>query len=517
MRRAPCTCIAVLLCLVGTQVHAQAMDLTGSQVVQQRPLELAFLVRSDTLPTSRAAHCVEGSFEVGNQHLPADEVQVTYTSSERPGWYRAVLRHPHIVDASALVARLVLRCPALYERELVIQTLPAEPGAPPMILAGAPVRRTQTAPDGPTHLQAERSPLARRTPVLPEPSLREAAASPNSTQPSRRPTPLTHAPETPALLQEEITRLRQELALERAKLQPRPFSTGTRLHRTAEPAPTNWDRAAWLGLAIPLLALLPWLRRRRSGRGPRIKLMEISTPQIPAQTQTEPELRNVSIPPRQPTPVPKPAPQASLPTTLAIDPPALTELALTPPSNDDLIPPTAAPTGAASLEDRDAAVFTRQVEDLVSDGYIGVAVELLEKSLHAGAAKNPWLLLQLLGLHQRMGHLVEVAQTISLLQTLYRVHLPTASGQILEGKDLLSQPPRLLDSLCTCWSSPMAAATLEDWLFRVPGPTWDLATFEDLLLLHAVAQNRIEDEAVKSQPAEPVRFEAVLEWSTDEA
>lgn len=503
MRRVFSTCIALWVCgAVGGSVQAQAIDPSTAHVTLHQPFALDLLVRGDALAASRSKHCLSGDFQSGSHHLPADEVQLSLAPSERPGWYRARFQHTHVVADPSLVARIVVRCPALYERELVLQALPASTEAVIMTSAMQPMdaKNLPVAPAGRHKSRSSARPSQR------EKQKHTAEAQTWPSKPNRLPEQQAPYSATAQQFKREVERLQQELSRERAEI--------TRLKNQAAPALEHqpapaiaiaWHPAAWAGLALPLIGLIPLLKRRRAAAAKRIHTMEIALP-LERAAAPAPE-----TPPRPPL---EPEDPAS-PRRPGEEPCATSQAPVQPMHNHDLIPATVVTPGAASLEDREAAVFTCQVDQLVGNGYIGVAVDLLEKSLHAGVAKNPWLLLQLLALRQRLGHLSEAAQTISLTQTLYRVSLPTLGGLTMEGQDLLTQP-RLLDEITLAWHSPQASAVLEDLIFGAPGPSWDLATFNDLLLLHAIAQNRTADTPLSQDNAATRHFEPVLEWSVDD-
>lgn len=291
------------------------------------------------------------------------------------------------------------------------------------------------------------------------------------------------------------------------------FDTGTQPIDAAPPAaktsglalPSTIGRAAFdpalLGSAALLAALLPlarWWHRR--SRLPRVHTMEVTLPKVSQES-------------------PLPTPPAALgPTSghAAAETPTSRRCVILEerPEQVDLIPPTPIPEGAASLADREAARFALQVQGLAEEGYRDVAVALLEKALTATPARNPWLMLQLLALHEQDGRLDRMAELISELQTLYRVQLPVLRGAVRQGHGLLEHPS-LSQQIEPYWNTDDAVEILEDLIYRVPGPTWDLAAFSDLLLLHAIARDRSPLEA-SATPAPTKAFEPVLEWTIDE-
>lgn len=478
-------CIGLAACALGAPAPAQSIDPAGAELALHRPFSLRLFVRSDTpLTAARVAACVEAEFQSGDIHLPADEIRVSVEPANPGGWQWLRFEHPHVVDDPAMLARVALQCPARFEREFVILArtdLPQDTQkvSPPP----GPALRTALASGAPSTATRRVEPLAGTAPA-----------------PAPAPAPQSNASPTMPVAPEviELAALRAELAALKTSVAQARASTPAQAAPAPATAPLEpavseaWPRPALLGLAATLLATIP-LRRRwpRHSRLPRLRSMEIVLPRAD----------EARVP-------------ASVAAAAAKAPPPGEHVAVEGrPEPPTLIPPTALPPGAASLADHDAARFTCQVDRLVEDGYPQVAIDLLEKSLDAGPARNPWLLLQLLTLHDRLGHPDRVAQVIAELQTLYRVHLPRVGGVIRVGRGLLEMP-ELLERLSAAWKSPELIEELEDLIFRVPGPTWDLATFQDLLLLHAVAANRSpETLATPPAPATAAPFEPVLEWT----
>lgn len=499
--------------VVEADVWSQSIDPASAQLALHRPFALRLLVRTDTPMTgTHAAACIDADFQNGHTHLVSDHMQVTLTQAERPGWQEVLFRHPHVVDEPVVLARIAIRCPARFEREFVLEAIPGGTTDGVSMHALASATRPAAVAAVPTEAAAHTARLhlanvheTHRAPGKAEPAATITARS--SPQPATLTPPQQHPDARTAeqlALQAENKRLRRELAEAR---QSRPSAT---------PPPTNdgapsWQQAAALGLTLPLLGLLPLLRRWRGKLLPSIKTMDISQPAAPQDPGTWPATTTAPIAPAKAAHT-----RGRGATTEAVIAPTPTAPVVSPIGelSTALIPPTVVPAGGASLADPDAAIFTCQVDKLVQDGYIGVAISLLEKSLDAGPAKNPWLLLQLLALYERLGQRGDAARLISQLQTLYRVHLPMVGGQHLCGKALLDLPD-LLAEVSEAWRSPDLVQQLEDWLLATTGPTWDLATFEDLLLLHAIARNR-PDAAPVTTPDPAPRIDHVLEWTLDD-
>lgn len=500
--------------VVEADAWSQSIDPASAQLALHQPFVLRLLVRMDTPMTgTQAAACIDADFQNGHTHLVSDHMQVTLTQAGRPGWQEVLFRHPHVVDEPVVLARIALRCPARFEREFVLEAIPgtptdvASPHAAPAPTRPPAVAAVPTNAVG--RITRQHQAAANQTPhAVAKAETADTFTARNNPHSATQTPPQQHQDTRNAeqlALQAENRRLRRELA------EARQSTPLTSTSRTTDGDP-SWQQAATLGLALPLLGLLPLLRRWRSSLLPRIKTMDISQPITCGGPEPH---RSTNAAPVTPATAAQPLAQGAARDAIAASTPVPPVVSPIGELSTTLIPPTVIPAGGASLADPDAAVFTCQVDKLVQDGYVGVAINLLEKSLDAGPAKNPWLLLQLLALYERLGQRGDAARLISQLQTLYRVHLPMVGGQHLYGKALLDQPELLAD-VSEAWQSPDLMQQLEELLIATTGPTWDLATFEDLLLLHAIARNRPEEAAPVTTPDPAPHLEHVLEWTLDD-
>lgn len=485
-----CACLLVLG--AADTVRAQSMDPSTATLALHRPFQLHLPVRTDLtgLTGARLSRCIEADFQSGSTLLFSDQMKVSLQAAGRDGWQLLVFEHPHVVREAQLMAHVVLHCPARLEREFAVEAQ----AAPAALAAMAPATlepSTAAAPSAPiatTARPSASSGVRARTLALTGPSTSTATAL--EAQRLRDEVKRLHA----ALQTSQLSAAPQRTADAHATVTTK--SAAPAVPATAEPGPRNGatrllddlpEHSPLLGLAGGLCLLVPLLRWwRRRPRLPKLALMEVAQPDASAT-----------------------------PTADARPPSAACVILEERPETVDLIPPTVIPQGAASLADRDAARFVHQVAGLVHEGYHTVAVDLLEKTLTAGPARNPWLMLQLLELHEQQGQSDRAARLISELQTLYRVQLPTVRGMVLAGQPLLEQPA-LLRQIEQHWASAEVVELLEDLIYRVPGPTWDLATFRDLLLLHAVARDRTASIEAASEPHEKAAFEPVLEWTVEE-
>jgi len=479
-------CVSSAAVWLAGGVSAQSIDPSSAVLALHRPFSLQLPVRTaEALPAQALARCVDAEFQSGGTLLFSDQMQLSLRPTGREGWQVLVFEHPHVVQEPALLAHVVLRCPARFEREFTVQAQEATLGERALVAAPPP-----STPAPPRAVPSGAAPVLARTAL---PAVTATAAPTRGTALPAH--PADGSPAEAERLRDEIQRLKAALAsaqLTGAKadaaqpVAPIPPPVATPLIAEAGTPVLRADPALLIGAAA-LAALLPLLRWwRQRCRLPRLQTMDIALPTGEA------------------APPPALAPRA---------PPAPCVILEERPETVDLIPPTAVPAGAASLADRDAARFTHQVRGLVADGYLDAAIGLLEKTLAASPARNPWLMLQLLELYETMGETGLAARLIGELQTLYRVQLPTLDGVSRAGRSLLEMPG-LLREVEQAWASDEVTELLEDLVHRSPGPTWDLATFQDLLLLHAIATDRAPATPTPLPPAGP--FEPVLEWSVDE-
>lgn len=485
--------------------QGQSIDPAEAILALHRPFQLQLPVRTAagegaTATMQRLAQCIEADFQNGSTLLFSDQMRVSLRGGPRPGWQTLVFEHPHVVQDPVLFAHVVLRCPARFEREFVLRA--TEPSSAPEPVSSVAAASTETPAmalraAGTGHPATTQH--ARAQPAAPaaRPSQRGRSTAPPATDP----------------LHDEIERLRAALA--QAQLRPAAnpsLSSTSALNESTSPQtripaigaalvsapidppddPTQW-RPGLLMTAAALAAALPFMRWwRRRCRLPRLQSMDIAHPLVapfgPSASDPLPS-RHTSPPVRvileeQPEPV-------------------------------DLIPATPVQAGVASLADRDAAKFTHQIEGLVSDGYAHAALGLLEKTLSTAPTRNPWLMLQLLDLYEQQREHGQAARLIGELQTLYRVQIPTVGGVSCKGK-CLTEVPLLMQEIERAWPTDEMADLLEDLIHRSQGPTWDLATFQDLLLLHSIVVDRDTTDPEPRTTSAQQTFEPVLEWTIEE-
>ncbi|MFT3721819.1 hypothetical protein [Pseudorhodoferax sp.] len=132
----------------------------------------------------------------------------------------------------------------------------------------------------------------------------------------------------------------------------------------------------------------------------------------------------------------------------------------------------------------------QHAEFFISLGQYEQAVEVLEQHLREHDDMSPLGLLELLGLHHRLGRQDGYNAVRKRFEARFNAHLPSFAAFHDEGLGLEEYPATLL-SIETAWGEARVLDTIEANLLRHPGDAsrpLDLAAYRDLLLLYGVAQ-----------------------------
>ncbi|MBK9444274.1 MAG: hypothetical protein IPN53_24480 [Comamonadaceae bacterium] len=281
----------------------------------------------------------------------------------------------------------------------------------------------------------------------------------------------------------------------------------------SQQVPVTWFYAL-LALMLICLAGIAWLVVQR--RGPSStqapwhdSLQRVAEPvdQIAAQPQTLPETPAQSTavvqdaaaaePPRQPPP---PAPMALAdaltPTTWALSPVGVA------PAADNRRSTTQLPAAEPALPDlgidsihsfsvEPILDIRQQAEFFVSLGQTERALDILKKQISSSADPNPFIYLDLLALFHSLGMKADFRDCRHLFNRHFAGDVPDFPAFHLEGNDLLAYANELAQ-LVKDWPSAKSLVLLDRWIFRStqaqPQPTFELAAFRDLLMLHALAE-----------------------------
>ncbi len=141
----------------------------------------------------------------------------------------------------------------------------------------------------------------------------------------------------------------------------------------------------------------------------------------------------------------------------------------------------------------DEFLDVRQHSDFfVSLGQYDQAIDLLQKTIDESIELNPLAYLELLKIHQKLGHQAEYDRLRADFNRVFNGRVPPLASFHEEGHRLEEHPSAML-KIENSWGSPSGLGTLEELLFRSPGssgtPQFDLAAYRDLLMLYAAAKS----------------------------
>ena len=187
------------------------------------------------------------------------------------------------------------------------------------------------------------------------------------------------------------------------------------------------------------------------------------------------------------------------------------------------VTPAARP--ARNLNSEATLDIRQQAEFFVSLGQTERAAQLLRREIKESEEANPFVYLDLLALFHSLGLKSEFQQLRESFEHLFCCRIPAFTFFKNRSLDLESYPD-VLAHIVGIWSQPDVLVWLESCIFQTPGRSgslgFDLAAFQDLLFLHAVARIRSEtpdspdrgnsgaevafastSTSVKAQPATP--------------
>jgi len=141
----------------------------------------------------------------------------------------------------------------------------------------------------------------------------------------------------------------------------------------------------------------------------------------------------------------------------------------------------------------------QQADFFVSLGQYEQAIHTLMDRTEGAADVSPLVYLDLMQLLHRLGRRIDFNQTRDKFNRLFTGRVPEYATFDQKGKELEAYP-EVLTHISSEWSSNLILDILEGCIFRVPeddlGQPFDLAAFEDLLMLHAIA-TRLASESHK--------------------
>jgi hypothetical protein len=150
---------------------------------------------------------------------------------------------------------------------------------------------------------------------------------------------------------------------------------------------------------------------------------------------------------------------------------------------------------AASLNSEALMDIRQQAEFFVSLGQTDRAVRILKKQIEENTEPNPFVYLDLLSIFHSLSLKTEFQQVRADFNLLFNGQVPEFAFFKNEGQGLESYPD-VLSRITALWASPKVLEVIEASIFQDPReakqPSFDLAAFRDLLLLHGVAQNGLQ-------------------------
>ncbi|MBO9676579.1 MAG: hypothetical protein J7556_00005, partial [Acidovorax sp.] len=209
---------------------------------------------------------------------------------------------------------------------------------------------------------------------------------------------------------------------------------------------------------------------------------------------------DTTLPPDEPlppapvsAPVPKPAPRAVLadvvPGAERLGPATVPAPAPLPPQPAA----QAAPVRAVHIVNPEELFdILQQAEFFISVGEHDQAIGVLRKHIADRGETSPFAYLELLRLYHQLGRADDFEQLRTQFLRHFNADLPAFSRFRQQGRGLDHYTDALAE-IEAQWTSPSILALLEGYLFHMPGqaasvPAFDLAAYDDLLLLLAIAQ-----------------------------
>lgn len=196
-------------------------------------------------------------------------------------------------------------------------------------------------------------------------------------------------------------------------------------------------------------------------------------------------------------------PQSVLPASTL--PPPLAAAAL--PAADGVSAHAVQPGAAATVQDA-ASVdelidLEQQAEFFLVLGEEEAAIDLLVAHLRSSGGASPLPYLKLLEIYHQRGDREAYARIRSRFNQRFNAHAPGADAGPAGGRGLLDYPA-VVAALQQHWLQPLdAMAELEAQLYRRGGgEVFDLPAYRELLLLYAVARDRLRDDGDAAPPVD---------------
>ena len=147
-----------------------------------------------------------------------------------------------------------------------------------------------------------------------------------------------------------------------------------------------------------------------------------------------------------------------------------------------------------------------QAEFFMSLGQADQAIEILEHRLAESGESSPLVFLDLLGIFHALGRKSEYDLLRGDFNRLFTGRMPMFAAYADQGQSLDAYPD-VVQRIVALWPSARVLEFMEDCIFRNPGdesgPSFDMAAYGELLLLHGVAKRivRVPSDGVESKSA----------------
>lgn len=144
----------------------------------------------------------------------------------------------------------------------------------------------------------------------------------------------------------------------------------------------------------------------------------------------------------------------------------------------------------------------QHAEFLVSLGQSDQAIQILDSAIHDDEKTNPMVYLDLLKIYHAMGMRDDYRYLSEKFSHLFKARVPDYAGFRKEGRDLTTYE-EALTQISFYWSSPEVVEVINSYIYtdiNTPtGDVFDLQAFRELLLLRAVALNKLEEPPAQWQ------------------
>lgn len=451
--------------VLGIPAAAQSIDTSSTRATVGEPVAMTLRVRAFDWPASHLSpDCLDARLQQGEQGADLGPLRLRTAPTGEDGVVLVHLSSPGIVHEPVLQGRLMLRCGAEFMREFTVLADPSPEPRPRLNTRSAAAATLR--PAAPTESLAAHRPTTATERITrsddPAPTPRATAPAWNDHDLARLAHLVAEAlqpahPSASAVPPAGGTEFPwQDLRAEQQQARAQLAALQSRLDRA--------ERDPWRDAAIVAGTLAGLTLSLLVARGVR----EATLPRWRTPASCDPTENRLAEWPQTPPLQPPPSPAA---------PPALAE----PPSPISRWP-AHADFGLPTLDTLASATLRDELAPHRNTSPISCVVAL-EERLQDGAAKCPWILLDLLDLYEALEQPWNHERVAAQLGALYNVD----GDPHARGHGLTDQPAALALAL-SAWQQDDPAAALGQLLLRGAAPAvLDLPAFEDVLLLHSLA------------------------------